>query len=174
MRTGFPGVRCHLCSLPFFFFFLSNLTEKMLVTQLRPILCDPWTIAHQPIVHGIPQARILESAAIPYSRRSSQPRKWTCISCIAGKFFTVWATMKSSVWRKVYQFNQEGHTTRYSFVSQVGRAEKVEVLETYSPRVLSFLCRSALLLLPSLYLNLMNSLIPYLWNEDNISLKRFE
>ena len=130
----------------FFYFFLSNLTEKMLVTQLCPILCDPWTIAHQPIVHGIPQARILESAAIPFSRRSSQPRKWTCISCIAGKYFTVWATMKSSIWHKVYQFNQEGHITRYLFVSQVGRAEEVEVLETYSPGVLSFMCQSALLL----------------------------
>ena len=39
-------------------------------------------------VHGISQARILEWVAISFSRGSSQPRDWTCISCIAGRFFT--------------------------------------------------------------------------------------
>ena len=42
-------------------------------------------------VHGILQARILEWVAIPFSRGSSQPRDWThisCVSCIAGGFFT--------------------------------------------------------------------------------------
>ena len=33
-------------------------------------------------VHGISQARILEQVAISFSRESSQPRGWTCISCI--------------------------------------------------------------------------------------------
>ena len=42
--------------------------------------------------HGILQAKILELAAIPFSRRASQPRDWTQISCIAGGFFTTWAT----------------------------------------------------------------------------------
>ena len=40
---------------------------------------------------GILQARILEWAAIPFSRWSSRPRGWTWVSCIAGRFFTVWA-----------------------------------------------------------------------------------
>ena len=43
-------------------------------------------------VHGILQARILEWVVISFSRGSSQPRDWTGISCIAGRFFTVWAT----------------------------------------------------------------------------------
>ena len=34
-------------------------------------------------VHEIFQARILEWVAIPYSRRSSRPRDWTCVSCIS-------------------------------------------------------------------------------------------
>ena len=38
--------------------------------------------------HGIFQARILEGAAIPSSRGSSQPRDRTHISYIAGGFFT--------------------------------------------------------------------------------------
>ena len=43
-------------------------------------------------VHGIFQARILERVAIPFSRGSSQPRNQTRVSCIAGRFFTIWAT----------------------------------------------------------------------------------
>ena len=39
-------------------------------------------------VHGTSQARILEWAAISFSRGSSQSRDWTLISCIAGRFFT--------------------------------------------------------------------------------------
>ena len=39
-------------------------------------------------VHGIPQARILEWVAIPFSRGSSQPRDWTQVSHTVGRFFT--------------------------------------------------------------------------------------
>ena len=37
--------------------------------------------------------RILELVAIPFSRGSSWPRNWTQVSCVAGRFFTVWATI---------------------------------------------------------------------------------
>ena len=43
-------------------------------------------------VHGIFQERILKWVAIPFSRGSSQPRDWTWVSCIAGRFFTIWVT----------------------------------------------------------------------------------
>ena len=44
-------------------------------------------------VHGILQARILsEWAVISFSRESSQPRDRTQVPCIAGRFFTIWAT----------------------------------------------------------------------------------
>ena len=60
----------------------------------------------QPMDHpGLPQCgqilyhlshrgspRILEWAAYPFSRGSFWPRNWTGISCIAGGFFTSWAT----------------------------------------------------------------------------------
>ena len=42
-------------------------------------------------VHGILQARILEWVAFPFSRGSSQPRDWTQVSRIAGRFFINWA-----------------------------------------------------------------------------------
>ena len=52
----------------------------------------PRTVAHQaPLSMGILQARILEWIAFPFSRASSQPRDWTQVSCIAGRFFTSWA-----------------------------------------------------------------------------------
>ena len=46
-------------------------------------------------VHGIFPTRILEWVAMPSSRGSAQPRDWThvsCVSCIAGGFFTHWVT----------------------------------------------------------------------------------
>ena len=36
--------------------------------------------------------RILEWVAYPFSKWSSQPRSWTGVSCIAGRFFASWAT----------------------------------------------------------------------------------
>ena len=42
--------------------------------------------------HGILQARILEWAAFPFSRGSSQPRDQAQVIHIAGGFFTSWAT----------------------------------------------------------------------------------
>ena len=60
--------------------------------QLCPILCNPMNCSPpDSSVHGILQARILEWAAIPFSRGSSWPRDRTpisCGSCIAGGFFT--------------------------------------------------------------------------------------
>ena len=46
-------------------------------------------------VHGISQARIMEWVAISFSRVSSRPRDQTWVSCIAGKFFTLWATREA-------------------------------------------------------------------------------
>ena len=48
-------------------------------------------------IHGISQARILEWVAIPFSRGSSWPRDQTQVSCIAGGFFTIWATREASL-----------------------------------------------------------------------------
>ena len=63
----------------------------MKVVQLRPTLCDTMDYT----VHGILQARILEWVAVPFSRGSSQPRDRTQVSCIAGEFFSSWATREA-------------------------------------------------------------------------------
>ena len=64
---------------------------KVEVTQSCPTLWDPMGYT----VHGILQARILEWVAFPFSRGSSWPRDQTQVSCIAGSFFTSWATRKA-------------------------------------------------------------------------------
>ena len=46
-------------------------------------------------VQGILQARILEWVAFPFSRGSFQPMDQTQVSCIAGEFFTRWATREA-------------------------------------------------------------------------------
>ena len=43
--------------------------------------------------------RILEWVAHPFSSRSSWPRNWTGVSCIAGRFFTYWAIRIEKEWR---------------------------------------------------------------------------
>ena len=67
------------------------------VAQLCLTLCDRMDCTLPgSSVHGLLQARILlqarEWVAIPFFRGSSRSRDWTLVSCIAGRFFTVWAT----------------------------------------------------------------------------------
>ena len=45
--------------------------------------------------HGNYPARVLEWVAMPFSRESSQTRDRTQLSCIAGGFFTIWATREA-------------------------------------------------------------------------------
>ena len=67
---------------------------KALVDQSHPTLCSHMDCSLPgSSVHGILQARILKW--VPYSRRSSQPRDWTQVSCIAGRFFTSWPTRET-------------------------------------------------------------------------------
>ena len=56
------------------------------------------------------QARILQWAAIFFSRGSSWPRDWTQVSCIASRFFTIWAT-KEAPW--------ELNSVQFSSVTQL-------------------------------------------------------
>ena len=73
------------------FFFLPSELPRMCAKSLQSCLnlCD--TMDRTPpgsSVHGILQARILESAANSSSRGSSRPRDETCSPCTAGGFFS--------------------------------------------------------------------------------------
>ena len=64
-----------------------------------PALCDPMDC--NPLgsaVHGILQARILELVVISSFRGSSQPRDWTCgscVSCIGRQILYHWTTWET-------------------------------------------------------------------------------
>ena len=84
------GLLCFHTNCDFFFL-------CVLVTQSRPTLCKPTDCSLTgSSVYGILQGRILEWLAIPFSRGSSQPRNWTLVSCIGGRFYTIWASGKNT------------------------------------------------------------------------------
>ena len=73
-------------------------SSSLSVKALSWSLCDPMDCSPPgSAIHGIIQARILMWVAIPFSRGSSQPRNQTRVSCIAGRFFTIWATREALV-----------------------------------------------------------------------------
>ena len=69
--------------------------KSLTFTHVR-LYATPWTIQSVECL----QARILEWVAFPFSRGSSQPRNWTQVSCIAGRFFTSWAIREAQKWKR--------------------------------------------------------------------------
>ena len=66
------------------------LLQEMFLTQgSNPGLMHSWKIFYQQNQQGSP--RILEWVAYPFSSRSSWPRNWTGVFCIAGGLFNNWA-----------------------------------------------------------------------------------
>ena len=68
----------------------------VIVTQSCLTLCDPMDCSLPgSSVHGILQARILGWIAIFFSRGSSWFKDQTQVSCMSGRFFTLWATREA-------------------------------------------------------------------------------
>ena len=94
----------------FIFWGPSTMISIVLVSQSRPTLCYPIDCSLPgSSVHGILQPRILEWIAIPFVRGSSWPRDRIWVSCVAGRFFTIWATGKT-----LYDFHR-GCTNFFSY-----------------------------------------------------------
>ena len=81
-----------------------DMWEKYLIKIYFPKCCmkvkatQPCLTLRNPMdctVHGILQVRILEWVAFPFSKGSFQPRGWTQVSHIAGRFFTSWTTREA-------------------------------------------------------------------------------
>ena len=88
--------------------------SKNEVAQLCLTLCDPMDCSLPgSSVHRIFQARVLEWAAISFSRGSSQPRDWTQVSCIASRHFTVWGTREA-----VFRYLPHGNGFGLLFASE--------------------------------------------------------
>ena len=78
---------------------------KLLVFSWCLTLCNPMDYSLPgSFVHGFLQARILEWVAMPFSRGSSPPRNWTWVSCIEGRFFTIWATWEVHITQRIVYF----------------------------------------------------------------------
>ena len=86
-------------------------SHSVVSDSLQPMDCSPPGSS----VHGILQARILEWVAISFSSRSFQPRDQTKVSCIAGRFFTIWATSKTYL----YVYINESLCCLYIYISTV-------------------------------------------------------
>ena len=87
----------------------SELSQGVKVAQSCLTLCDP--MDHT--VHGILQARIPDWVIFPFSRESSQPRDWTQVCHIAGRFFTSWATREAQeYWSSSLSFLQQTFPTQ--------------------------------------------------------------
>ena len=103
-----------------------------LVVQSCLTLCDP--IDCSPTgssVHGISQARILEWVAISSSRRSSQPRDQTSISCMAGRFFTTGPPEKPSPTSEHFKI-YFSHDLLGSFLVPISEIPRQHILMKYS------------------------------------------
>ena len=61
------------------------------LTLFKPLDYSLWSSS----VHRNLKARIMEWVAMSSSRGSSQPRDGTWVSCIAGRFFTIWVTTEA-------------------------------------------------------------------------------
>ena len=115
--------RCLHNMLPAVFFEIANVWKTDLMSKQRviaskrakslqscPTLCDPMDCSPPgSTVHGILQARILEWVAMPSSRGSSHSRDGTCVSCIAGRFFTMYqkSTTAAENMRSSYMCGQK-------------------------------------------------------------------
>ena len=74
--------------------------KESLVAQSCPTLCDPMDCSLPgSSIHGVFQAKVLESVAISFSRGSSWPRDRTRVSYTIGRRFTVWATREAELRR---------------------------------------------------------------------------
>ena len=111
--TCISGVFCTGSQVLYHSCHLGSPKVKVSVTQSWLILGEPMDDSPPgSSVHGIPLARILEWVAMPLSSGYSQPKDWTyvsCISCIGGRFFAVWATRKH-VWDILYSVRPRVNT----------------------------------------------------------------
>ena len=98
------------------------LVAQSCLTLSNPTDCCP----HGSSVHGILQARILEWVVISSSRGTSQPRDWTQVSYLIGRFFTVWVTREAWLLQLYYTF-WYWEVWCLQFLSFLGLLELIEV-----------------------------------------------
>ena len=95
---GSAGVICLWCLKVRFFFFNHERKWKSL-SHVR-LFATLWTMQSM----EFSRQEYKGVVAYPFSRGSSQPRDWTQVSCVAGRFFSDWAIRESHVITLIYIF----------------------------------------------------------------------
>ena len=94
------GLRVSWVVFPYLWFSERVYVELLccLVAKLCLTLATPWTVAHQaPLSMGFPRQEYWSGLPFPPPGGSSWPRDWTCVSYVAGGFFTAEPPGKSRI-----------------------------------------------------------------------------
>ena len=99
MNRSTPGLPVHHQLPEFTQTHVHRVGDAIQPSQSCRTLCNPMDCSPPGFsVHEILQARILEWVAVSFSRGSSWPRDQTWVFCIAGRFFTIWATREVPIY----------------------------------------------------------------------------
>ena len=82
-----------------------SVNHSVVSNSCDPMDCSPPGFSDYRIL----EARILEWVAIPFSRRSSQPRDKAWVSRITGRYFTIWVTWEAQVRKRRAKINALMH-----------------------------------------------------------------
>ena len=94
--SGSTCVAADSIALLFFMTIIFHCGGGGLAAKSCPTLATPWAVTCQaPLSIGFSRQEYWSDFAISFSRASFQPRIWTWISCVAGRFFTDWATREA-------------------------------------------------------------------------------
>ena len=102
---------------------------KVIVTQLCLTLGDPmnlaWLVCQSPLSMEF-SGKNIGVGSHAFSRGSFQPRIRTQVSCIAGRFFTIWATTSLELWTNTL-------TTHYSVKCMKHKGQSLSCSKCSSP-----------------------------------------
>ena len=74
-------------------------------SESESLLSHVWLFATAWTIQSVEFSRPEYWVAFPFSRGSSQHRDQTQVSCIAGRFFTSWATREAQAYNYKYMLN---------------------------------------------------------------------
>jgi len=93
------------------------------------LLATPWSVARQaPLSVGFSRQQYWSGVAVSSSRGSSHPRDQTWVSCLAGLFFTVWASREARTLSTKWPFCPLLTTEQWSGLDEVNSSLGLQIL----------------------------------------------